>query len=109
MEEGVEAILKADKSRGDSRQDTKDREAIGVLVKVIREEKGEPKTAYDLRKKVGCGQDKINRLIRVGLDDGTFVVTGTRIGRKGDNAELITLPVYADHYFMDSRTSEMNV
>ena len=109
LEEGVEAILKADKSRGDSRQDTKDREAIGVLVKVIREEKGEPKTAYDLRKKVGCGQDKINRLIRVGLDDGTFVVTGTRIGRKGDNAELITLPVYADHYFMDSRTSEMNV
>ena len=109
LEEGVEAILRADKSRGDSRQETKDREAIGVLVKIIREEKGEPKTAYDLRKKVGYGQDRVNRLIRVGLDDGTFVVTGTKIGRAGDNAELITLPVYADHYFTNSRTSEMNV
>ena len=107
--EGVEAILKADKTRGDNRQESKDKQSLSELAEIIRQDLGKPKTAYDLRKKVGCGQDKINRLIRVGLNEGTFVVTGTKIGRKGDDAELITLPVYADQYFTDSRTSDLNV
>lgn len=109
LEDGVEAILKADKTRGDSRQEAKDRQSLSELAEIIRQNQGEPKTAYELRKKVGYGQDKVNRLIRVGLNEGTFVVTGTKIGRKGDDAELITLPVYADQYFTDSRTSETNV
>ena len=108
-EEGVEAILKADKTRGDNRQESKDKQSLSELAEIIRQGMGAPKTAYDLRKKVGCGQDRINRLIRVGLNEGTFVVTGTKIGRKGDDAELITLPVYADQYFTDSRTSDLNV
>lgn len=108
-EDGVEAILKADKTRGDNRQESKDKQSLAELAEIIRQGNGAPKTAYDLRKEVGCGQDKINRLIRVGISEGTFVVTGTRIGRKGDDAKLITLPVYVDEYFTESRTSDLNV
>ena len=105
----VEPNLKAVKTPGDSRMESKDRQALGEIAEIIRQDLGKPKTAYDLRNKFGCGADRINRLIRVGLNHGTFVVTGTKIGRRGDVVDLITLPDYADQYSTNSRTSEMNV
>ncbi|MDA1230305.1 MAG: AAA family ATPase [Planctomycetota bacterium] len=105
----VEPNLKAVKTPGDSRLESKDRQALGEIAEIIRQDLGKPKTAYDLRNKFGCGADRINRLIRVGLNHGTFVVTGTKIGHKGVVADLITLPDYADQYSTNSRTSEMNV
>ncbi len=101
----VQPILKADRTRGDSRQESKDRQALSELADIIRQAQGTPQTVYDLRSKSGIGQDRVSRLVRLGISEGMFVITGTKINRKGEESDLITLPVYADQYFIESRTS----
>lgn len=87
----VEPILKCEKSRSDSKQDSKDRQSLSMLSDIFHEAKGKPLTRYDLHKQFGGGKDRINRLIRLGLDEGRFVPSGTKPGRNGEPAELFML------------------
>lgn len=82
----VEPILKADKSRGDNRQEQKDQKALGQLTDILHTSK-EPMNRYELLKQFGGGKDRVNRLIREGLNAGRIVKVGTRKARNGEQAD----------------------
>jgi len=82
----VEPILKAEKSRGDSRQESKDLQAIGDLTDILHAA-GEPMTRYELLKQFGGGKDRVNRLIRQGVQAKRIIKVGTRETRNGELAD----------------------
>jgi len=86
LAQSVEPILKADKSRGDSRQESKDLQALGDLTNILHGA-DEPMTRYELLKQFGGGKDRVNRLIRQGLQAGRIVKVGTRETRNGEQAD----------------------
>lgn len=92
--DGVEAILKADKTRGDTRQESKDHKAICELTKIMQEANGKSLTRYELNAKFGGGYDRLKRLIRLGIAGGRIVQTGTRECKNGP-AEEYTVSSYS--------------
>jgi RecA-family ATPase len=88
---GVDPVLKQDKTRGDARQEAKDREALSKLSDVFAEHPGESLTRYQLKQELGFGADRVNRLLRMGLDEGRFKRAGSRKARNAAETELFCL------------------
>ncbi|MEJ7591109.1 MAG: AAA family ATPase [Planctomycetaceae bacterium] len=86
----VEPILKQDKSRGDSRQEAKDKQAIAKLTEIFSKYDW-PLTRSVLRKETGFNADKLNRLLRIGIDDGVFQSAGEKTAHNGAQADLFSL------------------
>ncbi len=86
LAQSVEPILKAEKSRGDNRQESKDLHALGQLTDILHDADG-AMTRYELLKQFGGGKDRVNRLIRQGLQAGRIVKVGTRNTRNGEQAD----------------------
>ena len=86
----VEPALQADRSRSDSRQEAKDSAGVEELRKIL-EGSDCPLSRNALHKQFGGGKERLNRLIRIGLDKGVFEVAGTKTALNGEIAELFTL------------------
>lgn len=63
-------VLDIGESRQKQQQRTDDSEAIDLLLRTIREAGGTPVTKGYLRNEMEYGSPKINRLVRIALDDG---------------------------------------
>lgn len=100
----VEPALQADKSRGDSRQEAKDNAGVEDLRKIL-EGSDCPLSRNALHKAFGGGKERLNRLIRIGLDKGVFEAAGTKKAQNGEIAELFTLATNQDS---DVQRSELN-
>jgi hypothetical protein len=86
----VEPELQADRSRSDSRQEAKDNAGVEDLRKIL-EANDSPLSRNALHKSFGGGKERLNRLIRIGVDKGVFEVAGTKTAQNGEIAELFTL------------------
>lgn len=102
----VEPVLKAEKSRGDNRQESKDLKALGEMTAIMHEVKGNPLTRYELHKQFGGGFDRVNRLIRLGISEGRIVQSGTRKTRNGETEEY-TLKSYLELAATDDHNGEL--
>lgn len=86
----VEPELQADRSRSDSRQEAKDNAGVEDLRKIL-EANDSPLSRNALHKSFGGGKERLNRLIRIGVDKGVFEAAGTKTAQNGEIAELFTL------------------
>ena len=86
----VQPILKQERSRGDSKQDSKDQAAIAMLEKIFDQHEG-PLTRKVLRTATGFGLDRVNRLLRLGIDAGKFRPVGSKTVANGQAADLFEL------------------
>lgn len=102
--EDVEPALQADKSRGDSRQEAKDNAGVEDLRKILEGSEC-PLSRNALHKAFGGGKERLNRLIRIGLEKGVFEAAGTKKAQNGEVAELFTL---ATNQGSDVQRSELN-
>ena len=86
----IEPALKAEKTRGDSKQEAKDAAGIDDLKKILAKST-EPLSRNAMRNAFGGGKDRLNRLIRLGLEEGAFAMAGTKEAQNGVVAELFTI------------------
>jgi RecA-family ATPase len=86
----LEPVLHMEKSKGDSRQETKDDTGVQELKKIL-ELKDSPLSRSALHKAFGGGKERLHRLIRIGVDKGVFQAAGTKTAQNGEVAELFTL------------------
>jgi hypothetical protein len=87
LAQSVEPILKAERTRGDSRQESNDRKAIGEMTDVMHKA-DRHLSRYEIKKQLGWGFDRVNRIIHIGITEGRIVSTGTRPGKKEDVEEF---------------------
>ncbi|MEZ6038899.1 MAG: AAA family ATPase [Planctomycetaceae bacterium] len=90
LAQSVEPVLKVERSRGDSRQAQNDEQGVSMLTKILHELRT-PATRYELQKEFGGSKDRVNRLVRLGLESGRIVKVGTRQSRKGEEVETFTV------------------
>lgn len=95
--DGVDAVLKQEKSRNDSRQECKDKQALSELADIFHAANGKPQTRWDLHRKFGGGKDRLNRLIRLGIDDGRFLQIEGKPTRNGEVAEQFMLSAFVQN------------
>jgi len=88
--DGVLPILKQERTRSDSRQESKDQQAISTMVEIFSEYEY-ALTRKALRTATGFGLDRINRLLRIGIDSGTFQAVGSKTVSNGEEADLFEL------------------
>lgn len=100
----VEPELQADRSRSDSRQEAKDNAGVEDLKKIL-EANDSPLSRNALHKAFGGGKERLNRLIRIGVDKGVFEAAGTKTAQNGEIAELFTLASNED---ANVQRSELN-
>ncbi len=86
LAQSVEPILKADRTRGDGRQESKDMQALGQITEILHLA-NEPMTQYQLVKKTGMGKDRVQRLLCQGEKARRIVNVGTREARNGVPAD----------------------
>lgn len=100
----VEPVLKQERPRSESRQDAKDMKDLGKLTDIMHQKKGLEMSRYDLQKAFGGGKDRLNKLIRLGIEQGRIRHTGTRPGRNGTEVDLFKLASYDEP--QDDRTEQ---
>lgn len=86
----IEPALKAEKTRGDSKQEAKDAAGIDGLKKILSES-AEPLSRNAMQRAFGGGKERLNRLIRIGLEKESFVMVGTKEAQNGTVSELFTI------------------
>lgn len=96
LAQAVEPVLRAEKSRGDSKQEARDAEALSEMTRLMHSKKGEPVTRHWIRTQMGWQLDRVNRIVRIGIDAGRIVLNGTRTTRNGKEVDLLTLGSYVD-------------
>ena len=102
LEEFTEPLVRQPRTRGDSRQEVKDRESLSQLANVFHESRGQPLSRYELRTGMGCGYDRVNRLIRIGIDQGVIEKTGTRPNEKKPDEPVEVFILASDYVFHDN-------
>lgn len=86
----VQPVLKHDKTRSDRGQDAKDHQAIAKLAEIFDRHKS-ALTRSVIRTETGFNADKVNRLLRRGIDAGVFQKAGSKTARNGETADLFSL------------------
>ena len=87
---GVCAILKQEKTRGDNRQAASDKLGIEKMVAIFGEYEY-ALTRKALRTATGFGHSRVNRLLGIGVESGTFQAAGSRTVKNGEVADLFEL------------------
>jgi len=88
--DGVCAILKQEKTRGDNRQAASDKLGIEKMVAIFGEYEY-ALTRKALRTATGFGHSRVNRLLGIGVESGTFQAAGSRTVKNGEVADLFEL------------------
>lgn len=90
--DGVQPILKQERTRSDSKQEANDNAGIDELRKIL-EASDFPLSRNAMHKAFGGGKERLNRLIRIGIEKGVFQPAGSKKAQNGEIAELFTLAV----------------
>lgn len=105
-EHSVEPVRKEAQSGGERRQAQKDKKALSELADVFHRHRGEPLSRHELRTEFGGSQDRINRLLRLGIDQELFEHAGTRPNKKKPDEQVDVFILSSDYEFHSDDSSD---
>jgi hypothetical protein len=99
--EDFQPVLKQEATRGDSRQTAKDQQGVAELLSIVRKADKPTLSRYAIRTQSGGCADRVNRLIRLSIQDGHLEHAGTDKARNGKPMDLFSLPREEKEFSVD--------